>query len=132
MTTSRPSGPRRTSRRMPRSRSEMTGISGSASSASAFQAASTVVVMASPHPVRMGPGQALHLGEQEAEMLGVDAELAFRDIATGRRALQRGFGEGGIDDAIPVGLQHCQVDADAGGDGCRFGRAAGPEFFGVG
>ena len=80
----------------------------------------------------MGAGQALHFGEQKAEVLGVDALLAFGDIAADGRAHQRRLVQRGIDDGIPVGAQARHIDADAGFDGRRFRRAVRPELLGIG
>ena len=53
----------------------------------------------------MGASQALHFGEQEAEMLGVDALLAFGNVAADGGPRQRRLGQRRVDDGVPVGLQ---------------------------
>ena len=80
----------------------------------------------------MGAGQALHFGQHEAQVLGVDALFACGHKATIGRALQGGLLQGLIHDLVPVVLQSGHLDACAVGQRCGFMRAAGPEFLGVG
>src|SRR4051812_24081206 len=103
-----------TSRTMPRSTIEMTGISGSETSASHAQTSATVAVGAAARrlvlmaaavmvnslfsrlPGRAGIGalQELHLGQDEAQMLAMPALLAaLLHPGVGRWHGQRGFGK---------------------------------------
>jgi hypothetical protein len=80
----------------------------------------------------MGARQALHLGEQKAKMLRMDALFAFGDVTADRRALQGGLAQRRIDNGIPVSTQRRDIDADAGGNGGNLGRTVRPEFLRVG
>ena len=66
----------------------------------------------------MGTGQALHFSEQETQVFGVNALLAFGDVALRRFGLdQRCLRQGLVDQGLPVGRQGLQVDyATALGD----------------
>src|SRR5271168_2295966 len=94
-TSSTPSAARRTSRRMPSSRIDTTGISGSGTVSSAAHARSSVgsvavvrfaveevIVMLRGLPARAGmlPRQTLHFGEHVAHVFRVLAVLAGCDV----------------------------------------------------
>src|SRR5688572_24473398 len=106
---------------MPRSVTEITGISGSGTWASQSQTSAVPgrvsVVILPPSPGRAGVGalEELQVGEDEAEVLGVDAALA---ALVGEAALgdgQRRLGEDVAHRRLPGGLQARRVGGDAGG-----------------
>src|ERR1700733_146452 len=118
-TSSTPSAARRTSRRMPSSRIDTTGISGSGTVSSTAQARSSagsaavvrlaveVIVMLRGLPARAGgvPREALHLGEHIAHVFRVLAMLAGRDVLHRFWQRERGFVERGVHVFLPAGLQ---------------------------
>src|ERR1700751_1105840 len=136
-TSSVPSAARRTSRRMPSSRIDTTGISGSGTVSSTAHARSSVasavgmavevvIVKFRWVPVeRSGaclPGgagvlarEALHFGQHEAHVLRVLAMLAGRDVLDRLGELERGLVERGLDVFEPCCLEVRRQRPDAGG-----------------
>ncbi|CAM2148538.1 hypothetical protein PT2222_200007 [Paraburkholderia tropica] len=125
-TSSWPSSARRTSRRMPSSRIDTTGISGSGTASSAAQARSSarsavacIVISLEagrglPARVRMLAREALHLGEHETHVLRVFAELAGAHVLDRRGRDERGFVERCLHVGAPRGFELRGERRDAG------------------
>jgi hypothetical protein len=80
----------------------------------------------------VGAGQALHLGQQEAQMLGMHAQLALRDVAGAVRRSSVASASASFTMAVQLALQLHGRHACAVGLRRLLGRAGHPELLGVG
>ena len=81
-----------------------------------WQALQHQVGWRSPLCAGVGAGQALHFGQQKAQVFGMSAHFALRDVTRSRRALQRGVGSADRQvrfEAFQVAVQSPSLDRAA-------------------